>query len=100
MTLLAAGTANAYSATTLANHTISKVHLNFSSGIFIQTKETMMNPDNCGSSFWYRVEKGSSYEKESYSLLLAAYTAGKKVNIGLDGCLGDNPKIFWVNIHD
>ncbi|GAB2504031.1 hypothetical protein GCM10008940_02220 [Microbulbifer agarilyticus] len=87
-------------ADSIMDQTIRVVHISFDTGIYFQTNEKMVDPDNCGSTNWYRIEKGNTYEKEAYSLLLAGHTSGKLVNIGLNGCAGESPRITWINIHD
>lgn len=84
----------------LSSKTIKKLHVNTGSGIYFQTQETMQDPHNCGSADWYIVARNSNYEKEVYSLLLAARTSGALVSINIDGCEAGYPKVTYVNTHD
>lgn len=84
----------------LSSKTIKKLHVNTGSGIYFQTNEAMQNPHNCASASWYIVARNSNYEKEVYSLLLAARASGAVVSISIDGCEGGYPKVAYVNTHD
>ena len=89
-----------YAGTTVSNKTVSTVHTNLGGGIYFKTSETMVNPDGCTASSWYHIATGATYEKEAFSLLLAARMAGAPVTFYLDGCAGTYPKVSWVNTHD
>ncbi len=84
---------------TVSNKSISKTHINISSGYYFRTNETMLNPDNCGSNAWYKL-KNDVYTKEAFSLILAAKMSEKKMTFHLDGCASGYPKVGWINLHD
>jgi len=88
------------SATVLSAKKIKKLHVNADSGIYFQTYAAMQDPDGCGSISWYHVARNSIYEKEIYSLLLAARTSGAEVTFYIDGCDGGYPRVTYINTHD
>ena len=83
----------------VSNKTISKAHVNITSGYYFTTNEAILNPDSCGSSSWYRLAEGT-YAKEAFSTVLTAKVSGKKVTFSINGCLGSYPKVEYINIHD
>jgi hypothetical protein len=94
--ILIACKAQAY---TVSSKTISKSHVNISSGYYFKTNETMVDPDNCGNDAWYKL-KNDVYTKEAFSLILAANMSGKKVTFYLNGCASGYPQVGWINVHD
>ena len=79
--------------------TIKSIHVNLSSGYYFKTEETMVDPESCGSTAWYKLS-GDTYNKEAYSLMLAAQMSGKKVNFYIDGCSGSYPVVRWINVYN
>ncbi|NRD73830.1 hypothetical protein HQQ94_11390 [Shewanella sp. VB17] len=67
---------NASAAQNYTNVTIKDVIVNMNTGIHFRINEKMINSENCGSSKWFKIESGSTYEKSALSLLLA-YEAQK-----------------------
>lgn len=88
------------SASLVGGKTISKVHVNVSSGIYFVTNERMLDPEGCGSDGYYKLMKGSDYEKEAYSMLLSARIAVSKVSFYISGCESGYPKVTYINTHD
>lgn len=79
---------------------ITRLHVNMSSGIYVRIDKTMTDVESCGSNQWFHVQRNSPYERDAYSLLLAAKTTGTKVNINISGCDGGYPRITWVNTNE
>lgn len=55
-----------------------------------------VNPDSCASSAYVMLSKDNLLFSETYSLLLAAYSAKKSVTVFVAGCDGNYPKIDMV----
>lgn len=104
--LLIIFSAQSFSAQTLYNKKISKVHVNTDYGYYFKIEGTMEDPDNCGGSSgvsWYKLKSDTPYVKEFFSLLMTAYLADKQVTFRLDGCSpGTNPYpiVIHGNMHD
>lgn len=54
----------------------------------------------CGSSLYRATGTTEDIVNRKFTLLLAAYTAGKKVVINTEGCAGNRMKFGWVRIVD
>lgn len=91
--------AYSHSAKNIDNKILSRVHVNTSGGYYFKTASSMVDPDGCGSSTWYKLKNGT-YTKEAFSLLLAAKVAKKPVSFYLNGCSGSYPSVDWINVHD
>lgn len=83
----------------VSGKTISRAHVNISSGYYFNTNEEMVNPDGCGGAEWYKLQNGT-YSKEAFSVVLSAKMSGKKVDFYLDGCASGYPQVIWINVHD
>lgn len=55
-----------------------------------------MDPDNCGRQDHFILPQTHPHYKEAYSMLLAMYTAGKKVTLVVDGCYQGLPAIKHI----
>jgi len=80
----------------LNNRNITDIIVNLNTGVHFRTSEAMVNPSTCSSESWYKLPSDSKYEKEAYALLLSKQAREEKVNIYLDGCTGNYPKVVWV----
>jgi len=81
------------------NKIVPRVHVNTSGGYYFKTASSMVDPDDCGSTTWYKLKNGT-YTKEDFGLLLAANVAKKPVSSYLSGCSGSYPSVDWINVHD
>lgn len=81
----------------LSDKTVKTTHVNLSGGYYFKTVETMVDPEGCGSTSWYRLST-ESFNKEAFSLLLAAHMSGKKVSFNISGCSGSYPSVRWINV--
>lgn len=79
---------------------ITRLHVNMSSGIYVRIDKPMKDNEGCGSNSWFHLQRNSPYERDAYSLLLAAKTTGTKVNINIHGCDGGYPRITYVNTYE
>ncbi len=52
-----------------------------------------INPDSCGSTSYYALPKSNTMFSEMYSLFLAGHSAKKQMNVYINGCEGNYPKI-------
>ncbi len=77
---------------------IKDIIVNSTTGIHFRTTEAMVNTsgETCTSTSWYKIEPGSTYEKELYSFLLFAQAQGKTITIHFEGCTGGYPKIGYI----
>jgi len=69
-------------------------------GFYFKTKEVMQDPELCGRTSWYRFAE-AKYNKEAFSLLLAAHLSGDKIDFYISGCSGlypSYPVVRWINI--
>ena len=83
-------------AVVLSAQHIKDVIVNLDSGIHFRTTEAMVNPDDCASGSWYKLDSESKYEKEAFSLLLSAQARDKTITVYLNGCTGSYPKVSYV----
>jgi hypothetical protein len=90
---------NSHSAKNVDNKIVSRVHVNTTGGYYFKTASSMIDPDSCGSTSWYKLKNGS-YTKEAFGLLLTAKVANKPVSFYLNGCSGTYPSVDWINVHD
>lgn len=88
------------SAATHGGKTVSKVLVNSGSGVYFSTHQPMVDAENCGSSGYYHVMRGSEYEKEMFSTLLAAKASGSKVTFSLSGCDNGYPRVTYVIVEE
>lgn len=91
-------TVNAAQAVTIKS-TLSKVHVNGTGGFYIVTEGKMTN-NGCGTASWYKIPNDSPYAKEMFSVALTGYVSGKPIQLYLEGCDGEYPKIKWLNVSD
>ena len=54
----------------------------------------------CGSNLYRTNDATEEITNRKFSLVLAAYTAGKKVIINTEGCAGSRMKFGWIRIID
>ncbi len=66
---------------------ITKFHNNASANsVSVMLDATVINPENCSYSGWYRITSQNPGYKTAVSTLLTAYTSGKAVILHLNGC--------------
>ncbi len=52
-----------------------------------------INPDSCSSTSYYALPKSNAMFSEMYSLFLAGHSAKKQMNLYINGCEGNYPKL-------
>lgn len=54
----------------------------------------------CGSTLYRTTVATDDIAARKFSMVLAAYMAGKKVTLNTEGCSGSRMKFGWIRIHD
>lgn len=66
-------------------------------GRVLINQESMINPGNCASFDYYHLEASeSSFDRNRYATLLAAYMTGREVWLALNGCENGYPFVSEV----
>lgn len=68
-------------------------------GRVLINQESMINPGGCASLDYYHLEASeSSFDRNRYATLLAAYITGREVWLALNGCESGYPFIseIWL----
>ena len=95
---------NAYAASeTITDRKITKITLyteaSTISDVLVHFSPAYTNTQNCGGEdYIVRIHIDVAVFDAIYSSLLAASVAGKLVSFGINGCSGDNPLIYRVEI--
>lgn len=68
---------------------------------FVRLSSTaaMINPGGCNSNYYFVVDPSLARFKEQYQTLLTAVAAGKVINLYIDGCIGNYPRIRYLMIY-
>jgi hypothetical protein len=66
-------------------------------GLLIRLKSAPQNPDNCPSSSFYIYPDNAPRATLVQSMLLSAQASGKRVEIFVDGCYENYPRIIHVS---
>ncbi len=56
----------------------------------------VINPDSCSNTSFYALPKSNAMFSEIYSLFLTGHSAKKQINIYINGCEGNYPKIVMT----
>jgi hypothetical protein len=98
---MSASVANAGAWTPAVDIEVAYAHGAYGGYGMYQISDTSVNPSNC-SDVWYVLSKQDNpVFSEIYSLMLVAYTSGKKVRLYIAGCSPHNhPEIQHVKMVD
>ncbi|WNO10317.1 hypothetical protein [Teredinibacter sp. KSP-S5-2] len=68
--------------------------------VVVQFSPSFENTQNCSSSSQVtaQLDLNEDPHKALYSTLLMAFASGKKVGFGIEGCSGQYPKIYRVDV--
>lgn len=89
----------AHAATSTGPVEITKIRTGWNSGaVAIEVNQTIINPANCSSPDGYAIQESSNGFETHYSAILAAYTAGKPVEVIVASteCEQGRPKIWGI----
>jgi hypothetical protein len=59
--------------------------------LWIKPDQAAVNPNGCSSTTFYVLPMDYAYSKERYAAILAAFAAGKSIEVYVSGCYGSSP---------
>ncbi len=68
---------------------------------FVRFYPAFANSQGCpnGGNVTVTIDMANEKGKEMYSAVLAAATAGKTIGFGINGCNGDRPKAYRIDVN-
>lgn len=79
---------------------IIQVYLNsLDNLIYVRTENQVDDNPPCGNSYHFVIHPTQNLAKELYAQALTAHTLQSPVVIGVSGCVGNYPKVYYIETH-